>query len=166
MVSIIAVGAFLKFTPNSLLCSRRLKSRSRCRNIHLGHMIPPPPPQVLKVNSLRVFSLGFVIAGRSFLPVGMEKGQSIFSAALVGKQSYSSAFESSVPAPSSVYSSAGIELTASCSSGDKELYHSSHSRVSSVKSDLLNDCPLNSMVPLEPISPEIGVNAFNKSSPL
>ena len=108
-------------------------------------------PPVLKVNSLRVFSLGFVIAGRSFLPVGMEKGQSIFSAALVGKQSYSSAFESSVPAPSSVYSSAGIELTASCSSGDKELYHSSHSRVSSVKSDLLNDCPLNSMVPLEPI---------------
>ena len=44
-----------------------------------------PPPQVLKVNSLRVFSLGFVIAGRSFLPVGMEKGQSIFSAALVEK---------------------------------------------------------------------------------
>lgn len=69
-------------SPNSLLCSRRLKSRNRCRNIHLGHMIPPP--QVLKVNSLRVFSLGFVIAGRSFLPVGMEKGQSIFSAALVG----------------------------------------------------------------------------------
>ena len=146
------------------MCSRRLKSRNRCRNIHLGHMIPPP--QVLKVNSLRVFSLGFVIAGRSFLLVGMEKGQSIFSAALVGKQSYSSAFESSVPAPSSVYRSAGIELTASCSSGDKELYHSSHSRVSSVKSDLLNDCPLNSMVPLEPISPEIGVNAFNKSSPV
>lgn len=63
---------FLFKTPNSLLCSRRLKSRNRCRNIHLGHMIPPP--QVLKVNSLRVFSLGFVIAGRSFLPVGMEKG--------------------------------------------------------------------------------------------
>lgn len=62
-------------SPNSLLCSRRLKSRNRCRNIHLGHMIPPP--QVLKVNSLRVFSLGFVIAGRSFLPVGVEKGQSI-----------------------------------------------------------------------------------------
>lgn len=59
-------------SPNSLLCSRRLKSRNRCRNIHLGHMIPLP--QVLKVNSLRVFSLGFVIAGRSFLPVGMEKG--------------------------------------------------------------------------------------------
>ena len=57
------------------------------------------------------------------------------------KQSYSSASESSVPAPSSVYRSAGIELTASCSSDDKELYHSSHSRVSSVKSDLLNDCP-------------------------
>ena len=29
-------------------------------------------------------SLGFVLAGRSFLLVGMEKGQSIFSAALVG----------------------------------------------------------------------------------
>ncbi len=37
------------------------------------------------VNSSRVFSLGFVMAGRSFLLVGMEKGQSIFSAALVGE---------------------------------------------------------------------------------
>ena len=46
-----------------------------------------------------------------------------------------------LPAPSLVYRSAGIELTASCSSGDKELYHSSHSRVSSLKSDLLNNCP-------------------------
>jgi len=43
-----------------------------------------PPPQVLKVNSSRVFSLGFVMGGRSFLLVGMEKGQSIFSAALAG----------------------------------------------------------------------------------
>ena len=80
MVSIIAVGAFLKFTPNSLLCSRRLKSRSRCRNIHLGHMIPPPPPQVLKVNSLRVFFLGFVMAGRSFLLIGKRKEQFILTA--------------------------------------------------------------------------------------
>ncbi len=29
------------------------------------------------VSSSRVFSLGFVIGGRSFLPVGIEKGQSI-----------------------------------------------------------------------------------------
>ena len=35
-------------------------------------------------HSSQVFSLGFVMAGRSFLLVGMEKGQSIFSAALVG----------------------------------------------------------------------------------
>ena len=34
------------------------------------------------VSSSWVFSLGFVMAGRSFLLVGMEKGQSIFSAAL------------------------------------------------------------------------------------
>ena len=27
-------------TPNSLLCSRRLKFRIRCRNIHLGHVMP------------------------------------------------------------------------------------------------------------------------------
>ena len=32
----------------------------------------------------RVFSLGFVMAGRSFLPVGIEKGQSIFSAVPCG----------------------------------------------------------------------------------
>ena len=57
------------------------------------------------------------------------------------KHDYSSASESDVPTSSRVYRSAGIELTASCSSCDKELYHSSHSRVSSVKSDLLNDCP-------------------------
>ena len=31
-----------------------------------------------------VFVLGFVMGGRSYLPVGIEKGQSIFSAALVG----------------------------------------------------------------------------------
>ena len=41
------------------------------------------PSSISAVNSSRVFSLGFVMAGRSFLPVGMEKGQSIFSAALV-----------------------------------------------------------------------------------
>ena len=29
------------------------------------------------MSSSRVFSLGFVIGGRSFLPVGVEKGQSI-----------------------------------------------------------------------------------------
>ena len=40
------------------------------------------PSSISAVNSSRVFSLGFVIAGRSFLPVGIEKGQSIFSAAL------------------------------------------------------------------------------------
>ena len=57
------------------------------------------------------------------------------------KHDYSSASESDVPTSSLVYRSAGIELTASCSSCDKELYHSSHSRVSSVKSDLWNSCP-------------------------
>ena len=34
-------------------------------------------------NSSRVFSLGFVMVGRSFLLIIIEKGQSIFSAALV-----------------------------------------------------------------------------------
>ena len=32
---------------------------------------------ISSVSSSRVFSLGFVMAGRSFLPVGVEKGQSI-----------------------------------------------------------------------------------------
>ena len=51
---------------------------------------------------------------------------------LVGvNQNYFSWSASTVPTPSSVYSSAGIELTASCFSGGIELYHSSHSRVSS-----------------------------------
>ena len=55
---------------------------------------------------------------------------------LVGvNQNYFSWSASTVPTPSSVYSSAGIELTASCFSGGIELYHSSHSRVSSDKSD-------------------------------
>ena len=40
-------------------------------------------------NASRVFSLGFVMGGRSFLPVGIEKGQSIFSAALLGKNFFS-----------------------------------------------------------------------------
>jgi hypothetical protein len=35
-------------------------------------------------NASRVFSLGFVMSGRSFLLIGIEKGQSIFSAALCG----------------------------------------------------------------------------------
>ena len=35
-------------------------------------------------NASRVFSLGFVMVGRSFLLISIEKGQSIFSAALVG----------------------------------------------------------------------------------
>ena len=66
---------------------------------------------------------------------------------LVGvNQNYFSWSASTVPTPSSVYSSAGIELTASCFSGGIELYHSSHSRVSSDKSDLLNNCPSNSTV--------------------
>ena len=34
-------------------------------------------PALVSVNFSRVFSLGFVMVGRSFLPVGMEKGQSI-----------------------------------------------------------------------------------------
>ena len=34
-------------------------------------------------NASRVFSLGFVMVGRSFLLISIEKGQSIFSAALV-----------------------------------------------------------------------------------
>jgi len=33
----------------------------------------------------RGFFLGFVMAGRSFLPVGIEKGQSIFSAVPYGR---------------------------------------------------------------------------------
>ena len=41
-------------------------------------------PQSRRCTSSRVFSLGFVIAGRSFLPVGIEKGQSIFSAVPFG----------------------------------------------------------------------------------
>ena len=36
----------------------------------------------LRSSSSRVFSLGFVMVGRSFLLIGIEKGQSIFSAAL------------------------------------------------------------------------------------
>ena len=44
---------------------------------------------------------------------------------LVGvNQNYFSWSASTVPTPSSVYSSAGIELTASCFSGGIELYHS------------------------------------------
>ena len=35
------------------------------------------------VNSSRFFSLGFVLGGHSFLPVGIEKGQSISSAVLL-----------------------------------------------------------------------------------
>ena len=42
------------------------------------------PSSISAVNSSRVFSLGFVMVGCSFLPVGIEKGQSIFSAALCG----------------------------------------------------------------------------------
>ena len=34
-------------------------------------------------NSSRFFSLGFVMGGHSFLPVGIEKGQSISSAVLL-----------------------------------------------------------------------------------
>ena len=41
------------------------------------------PSSISAVNFSRVFSLGFVMVGCSFLPVGIEKGQSIFSAALV-----------------------------------------------------------------------------------
>ena len=35
------------------------------------------PSSISACSSSRVFSLGFVIGGRSFLPVGVEKGQSI-----------------------------------------------------------------------------------------
>ena len=35
------------------------------------------PSSISACSSSRVFSLGFVMAGRSFLPVGVEKGQSI-----------------------------------------------------------------------------------------
>ena len=42
------------------------------------------PSSISAVSSSKVFVLGFVMGGRSFLPVGIEKGQSIFSAALVG----------------------------------------------------------------------------------
>lgn len=47
------------------------------------------PSSISACNSSRVFSLVFVMVGRSFLPVGIEKGQSIFSAALVGGYSIS-----------------------------------------------------------------------------
>ena len=42
------------------------------------------PPSISACSSSRVFSLGFVMVGRSFLLISIEKGQSIFSAALVG----------------------------------------------------------------------------------
>ena len=46
------------------------------------------PSSISAVNSSQVFSLGFVMVGCSFLPVGIEKGQSIFSAALVKWKTY------------------------------------------------------------------------------
>ena len=47
------------------------------------------PPSISACSSSRVFSLGFVMGGRSFLLIGIEKGQSIFSAALLGKNFFS-----------------------------------------------------------------------------
>lgn len=38
------------------------------------------PSSISAVNSSQVFSLGFVMVGCSFLPVGIEKGQSVFPA--------------------------------------------------------------------------------------
>ena len=40
------------------------------------------PPSISACSSSRVFSLGFVMGGRSFLLIGIEKGQSIFSTVL------------------------------------------------------------------------------------
>ena len=42
------------------------------------------PSSISACSSSRVFSFGFVMVGRSFLLIGIEKGQSIFSAALLG----------------------------------------------------------------------------------
>ena len=47
------------------------------------------PSSISACSSSRVFSLGFVMVGRSFLLIGIEKGQSIFSAALLGKNFFS-----------------------------------------------------------------------------
>ena len=41
------------------------------------------PSSISACSSSRVFSLGFVIVGRSFLPIGTEKGQSISRLSLV-----------------------------------------------------------------------------------
>lgn len=41
------------------------------------------PSSISACNSSRFFSLGFVMGGHSFLPVGIEKGQSISSAVLL-----------------------------------------------------------------------------------
>jgi len=38
------------------------------------------PSSISAVSSSSVFAFGFIMGGRSFLPVGIEKGQSIFSA--------------------------------------------------------------------------------------
>ena len=43
----------------------------------------------LKCEKILTRPLGFVMVGRSFLPIGIEKGQSIFSAALLGKNFFS-----------------------------------------------------------------------------
>ena len=51
------------------------------------------PSSISAVNSSRVFSLGFVMVGCSFLPVGIEKGQSIFSAALCGIFSFGDVYK-------------------------------------------------------------------------
>ena len=88
-VMVLASGTMLsKTAPRTIsrwLRVRRSSWDSFCRNIFSRFSncrIFFFPSSISAVNSSRVFSLGFVIAGRSFLPVGIEKGQSIFSAAL------------------------------------------------------------------------------------
>ena len=72
---VASLAALRRFSPYG---SGQVERKAAFVNVklHAAHF------RVCVGHSSRFSSLGFVIGGRSFLPVGMEKGQSIFSAAL------------------------------------------------------------------------------------
>lgn len=84
---LLAYGKRALFAPLAMPKPRRGPPFSRkvviSRKIENSRQTDGNPDNLLKflispaVNSSQVFSLGFVMGGCSFLPVGMEKGQSI-----------------------------------------------------------------------------------------
>ena len=70
------LDALLDGMSDKGICRNTFSRFSSCRIFFF-------PSSISACNSSRFFSLGFVMGGHSFLPVGTEKGQSISSAVLL-----------------------------------------------------------------------------------